>query len=533
MAKNSDANPLEGHIEKIVLGVCALVLIYVVAHWVTSSPQTVEVIDPANLTSTKLVPPDKADAELREASARIRKKNMEANVAPLPNILWEAQFAEASGRPFPPVAALDDGTPSVPIRVATPRDSNALPRLAELAAMVQPPEKPTGWSGMEVRQPAVEEAVFHGICLYPWGDLKKSWEEKRNRLPNSIVVLRVEVQSQTRSLDGQYPPGEGTPARLASLPPLDSQGQALPMPVIPDFDGNNAPAVRTAVAELASPRWQRYILEPPYFNIFGPRGGWVSPNIHLPDNRVSDMDLATTTSAPATAPSGGPVSPSAAGASSTVGPVPPEALSAPGARSIPDLARQQDAGTVLITFHDNTLTLGTASRYRVRVVFVNPLLSQEAVFNRATDSFPKEIASPWSEWSEDVIIENPTHFFLTGKTPNGSNLQMTVFTQKMGQTVQKTFDVEPGMAVGGPAQVPVRIKGGALTPVDFSTGCVAVAVDMERKFMQRTAGGGSLEITTAAMTYLDEKGRLKTKVLAEDVKSPEYLKLKAEAGVAP
>jgi hypothetical protein len=126
---------------------------------------------------------------------------------------------------------------------------------------------------------------------------------------------------------------------------------------------------------------------------------------------------------------------------------------------------------------------------------------------------------------------------VTRKTPEGNKLQVTVFTQKMGQTVRKTFDVEAGMAIGGPAMVPVAMAGNAPTSVDFSTGCVAVALDMERKFIRRSGGSGiapgSLEVTTAAMVYLDEKGRLRTRILAEDENSPEYAKRRTETGGAP
>jgi hypothetical protein len=594
MAKNSDANPLEKYLEKIVLGICALALIVVVAHWVISSPQTVEVINPDDLSGTTLVPPDKADEAIRLAATRVRQRNMQAAASPFPKLNWGSQFAEAMARPFPPLPALDDGTPSFPIQRPTPIDANAMPGLPELVAMIQPPGKPFGWAGMEVRQPAIEEAVFHGVCVYPWGDLRKRWEEKLSRLPNSLVVVRVEVQVQTRASDGQYPPGEGAPAHLASLPPVDSQGQPLPMPAVPEFDGNNATAVRSAALELSAPRWQQYILEPPYFNIASPRGGWVSWRLHLAENPVSRQDLTPAgsplpspspspfpmlTPGPGPGPMRGPVGgeggrsagpsagplrgpsvgggpgpmrgpgadyqPTGAGSAtptpavgpSTVGPVFTEGPVTMGVRAMPDLAKQQETGSVLVAFHDNTLKISTPCRYRVRVVFLNPLLSQEAVQNRARDSFRKEIPSPWSEWSDDVQVENPTRFFVTRKTPAGDKLQVTVFTQKMGQTVRKAFDVEAGISIGGPAMVPVAIAANAPTSVDFSTGCVVVAIDMERKFVRRGGGGilgaSSLDLTTAAVTYLDEKGRLRTRVMAEDLLNPEYLNLLQQTGGAP
>jgi hypothetical protein len=189
---------------------------------------------------------------------------------------------------------------------------------------------------------------------------------------------------------------------------------------------------------------------------------------------------------------------------------------------------------VLIVFHDNTLKVGVPYRYRVRVVFANPLQTQDAVQNRALDSFPKEIVSGWSEWSDPVVVQNPTQFFLTPrKALEGGRPQVTVFTQKMGQVVYKAFDVEPGGPIGGVEKVLVAMAGNTPVAVDFSTGCVVVIFE-DRKIPGRGLGGGPApETTTPAMLYLDAKGRLRWRTLAEDQNSAEYKKLRAEAGGGP
>ena len=109
---------------------------------------------------------------------------------------------------------------------------------------------------------------------------------------------------------------------------------------------------------------------------------------------------------------------------------------------------------------------------------------------------------------------------------------MTVFTQKMGQSVGKDFYVQAGMPVGGMATVPVTVPGAmggkVPTPVDFSTGCVAVEFNLKREYQKR-----GTTMTTASMLYLDEKGRLRIRIQAEDAESPVYKGTAAAAPPAP
>jgi len=165
------------------------------------------------------------------------------------------------------------------------------------------------------------------------------------------------------------------------------------------------------------------------------------------------------------------------------------------------------------------------------VIFVNPLVTQESVQDKTKDSFPKEIASPWSEWSAERMVENPTRFFLTSPTP--SRVRAVVFTRKMGQMVKQTLDLEPGMAIGSPTTVKLANPMGIGTMdmnVDFSTGCVAIECDLKRPLFRTDIMGSRTESTTTALLYLDEKGRLRTRFQEDDKANPDYQKYAQESG---
>jgi hypothetical protein len=418
--------------------------------------------------------------------------------------------------------------------------------------MVQAPARPSVWCDPEVREPAagqppIDEIVLHSAAVYPWGDLRARWDPKISRLPGAYTVaLRVEVQIQSRSPDGSYEGAEGAPARLIVLPPMDSAKNPLQMPVVPDFDRRNTAAVRAAIDELRAWNWQRYILTPPFGNVFLAKAGWVSWRIHLPENEVSDVAEAGIAAPAAPAAPGMPAAPApapaapgyaAAPALGGIGPVWGEGLEPVGevkARKIPDLVQQEQAGKVLLVSHVAGLQIGKYYRIRVRVVFVNPLLTQDSVQDRARDSVPKEIVSPWSEWSQEKLVENPTRFFLTSPSPN--RLRAVVFTRKMGQTVKQTLEIEPGMTIGSPAMVPLANPMGiGNTPqmVDFSTGCTAVECELRRALLKTDIMGARTESATSSLLYLDEKLRLRTRIQADDEGNPDYQRLQKESTGGP
>lgn len=603
MARKSDTGFVEQHIEKIVLAICALLLVLVFVRWVVSSPQEVKVLSGAGYT-TETVPPDQADKKLAEAAEAIRARHDPGDAPNVPKINWVKQIEQAGENPFPALPPmLDLGMVPPEIKPPPRPDPNSMPSLDIVVALIPAPGKPAGWVGFECPEPLPDKQpedliVYRGASVYPWGRLEKNWRQKLNTLRVvNVVVLGVEVEVQSRLPDqlwSETKPGE--PANVVRLPRRDEQGNPLVVPKIPEYDGANAEEVRTAIDEIRQ-NWQWYFLTPPYHNVLHPSAGYIHWTIHMPDNEVSrtlEPGLLPTetlqpelppTPAPTRAPTWSepsrrtpprrvPTPPRRVptppriprGRPITEGEFPPEGelfpedpRRRPGTRyprptprpdvrpdarpaadvpvplgaeitAIPDLAKQMEDGKVLIIFHDNSLKLGRFYRYRVRVVLLNPLLTfDDLVRDPARDARTKKVRTPWSEWSDEVIVEDPTTFFLTGELPD--QVQVTVFTRKLGQTVMKTFRVRPGMVIGRPSRVTLSSPGAeaAAVEVDFSTGAVAVELDFDRTFQKDAPGMMTISTKTVAMLYLNRKGELKTRIMAADMQSERYKKQREEA----
>jgi len=455
-----------------------------------------------------------------------------------------------------------------------------------VVALIPAPGKPAGWCNFECPKPPLGKQpkdliVYRGASVYPWAELRENWRRRLRTLRVlNAVVLGVEVEVQSRLPREIWEAVPAEPANVVKLPPTDEQGKAVAVPKIPDYDGTNADDVRRAIDEIRQ-NWQWYFLTPPYYNVFCPGADYVPWQIHLPDNEVSQM-AEPGLLVPTDTPTPGPVPepgwsdprrrtppgrrPTPRRDRPTMEEFPPdipfdEMPGRPGTRyprqrpgpavgpaarpkpvvappigvkvmEIPDLAKQMEAGKVLIVFHDNTLKLGRFYRYRVRLVLLNPLLTFDSlVRDPVRDARTKEVRSPWSEWSDEVIVEDPTTFFLTGRLPP-DQVRVTVFTRKLGQTVMKAFLVSPGMAIGRPATVRLSKPGAAEaadTEVDFSTGAVAVEVDFNRPFLKGSPGIMRISTETAAMLYLTRTGELKTRIQAADEQAERYKKLLKEA----
>ena len=65
---------------------------------------------------------------------------------------------------------------------------------------------------------------------------------------------------------------------------------------------------------------------------------------------------------------------------------------------------------------------------------------------------------------------------------------------------------------------------------DFSTGCAAIECELRRTILKTDIMGSRTEAATSALLYLDEKGRLRTRLQADDEANPDYQKYAKESG---
>ena len=198
---------------------------------------------------------------------------------------------------------------------------------------------------------------------------------------------------------------------------------------------------------------------------------------------------------------------------------------------VPSLEEQManPAGILEVWFHDQDgLEEGVSYSYSFRLVLVNPLVGQFSKVKDKQDAEVVTLATPWSEWSEPVLVKRPTEFFLVGHAPQLGTVEVDVFTQKWGQRVKSRFTVSRGEPIGGEAMVEiVRLdtRKPEVVKVSFNTGAIAVDFDFNRK--QRIAGTNYYR-TTTEMLYLDAEGRLCTRTEVEDINSPRYKELLQE-----
>jgi hypothetical protein len=177
-------------------------------------------------------------------------------------------------------------------------------------------------------------------------------------------------------------------------------------------------------------------------------------------------------------------------------------------------------GLVLVWFHDNSLESMKVYRYRLRVKLLNPLLAFENAVRDPNHAAIPVLMTPYSGWSDPVVVPKVTEFFLAGSFPAQGSVRVAVFSRALGQQVMETFSVVQGQSIGQLKEIglahPAQEGKVSRVPVNFSTGAIAVEFDFNKSIgMRRTA---------VEMLYLDEKGQLNTMV---DVRAlgktdPEY-----------
>ncbi|HOF17336.1 MAG TPA: hypothetical protein PK082_00370 [Phycisphaerae bacterium] len=576
MASAKQGNFFERHVEKMVLGVFILVLLYAIGHWAGSSPRTLKV------PGGQEVAPEQVDAELlREAqNAKQWKDRQEVPrlVPPDP-----AEFDALMNQPFgSSVAVTDLGSP---VAVIEQKDEAVLPdlraELASLAQVIPAPDKPR-FSAERVL-PMVESpedvALVTVESVYPWGELFKNWSGLLAKvgLPATPIVADVQVQREELLPDGSW--GNTTIVQTVRVL-TDTQNKSVLVrrdsyvPPVPPFTGENGDAVRQAMAQLSQTAYQQFLLQPEYFYVWwGPKSEWVPWQIYLPKTPVSeaaeapaemrtipgaevrpvapsptpapppvrrrvpapvqdlpsDMGMPPPGYEPPYGPPYGtprPTAPRPVTPAPVVGPRATAAMEPPTPPAVPDLSKQIENGQVLVWAHDTSIDPRKTYRYRLQVAFLNPLLGLPLKAKTDADARTATVLSPFGPWSNPVSIPKATQMFLTGANPMDGSVKVTIFARSFGQGVQANFTVRRGEPVGGVRKVKVINPVSGVeqeVQVDFSTGAVAADFDFNKPVLK-----GNFSTTTVEMVYLDEQGRLQSRNSAADESSDTYKKLRDE-----
>ncbi len=162
------------------------------------------------------------------------------------------------------------------------------------------------------------------------------------------------------------------------------------------------------------------------------------------------------------------------------------------------------ANDLAVLANDLYVEPGKTYRYRMRVVFINPMFGlklPEVQAERATQLVRR---GEWSDWTRPVETPDTMYYFLAGSSKNARSGKIKVWKFFNGSYQTAEFDVEPGDLVGGPAQ-PVPLAGntvGAAGQLDFGTGVVVVDFDFDHK-LSGGFGRGLTDTTTRLIGIKD------------------------------
>jgi len=486
MAKAENLSTMERHVEKLVLLCCLLALAFAAWYWIVSSPIELEIVKP-NGRGTQAVSPAKVDALLKSVAEDIQQvyENTERATVPVP--VWVGNLDDVRALTALPTEPVDLATPRLPLAPVAPvggQDTSV--NLAALTKAMPLPEKPVMMASVELpqRSPLADVVLARGVGTYPLTELRDKWRGMLKTVKlDQVVPYKVIVEVQQAPPDGDWSKAK---SRVVQAPPiLDAKGDPIKLPTIPDFDGENFKEVRDARDAIAA-MWQQ-ILQPTYRLVWNAAmEQWVNPQ----------LPMAQIQGAPPAAPPA--VAPAAAAANAGV----------------------PEVKTGIVFFDDSAMTVGTRFRYRIQLVVINPLLTNDDAVaeDKVADARKKFVTSPPSEWSDPVSVGREVHFFVTGANVMTSKMSVTVYARKWGQWVKKKFDVQRGEPIGGVQKVALvdpMGQGRKSVDVDFSTGAIALRLDFKKSLLRP-----GFTTNTQEMLYLDSEGKLRSRLKTWDDDSP-------------
>jgi hypothetical protein len=498
MAKTDEMKFIDQHLEKIVLGVCVLIMAYGIFQWVLSSPQRSEVPD----VGGRIVPAPEVDAALLREAQNVRRRE---RTTPPPKPAPDYSKAISDNRRLPRVSAAESwGEPRMvmiaPIRPEAPAGIS-LKKITDILDTYAPKiVEVKGARELVNCDGGIDKLVFRGKAEFDRGALLKAWNQVfRGSAMDEVTntVLAVEIERCAVLDNGQL--GPATKVTRVVMP-APKGGEPVKDVAIPKYTGENADVVRKAI-ETFTNQSQRNVLMPPYWKVW------------------SMTDKRWTT----------PWNP-------VVEPEPDDDKTDAAAKPAPVVVQAGAAGTTEIWFHDTDVTVQRQYTYRARLVFISPLYTYDDVAykGKPEDALVKTITSAWSDWVTGEAIPRTTQYFLTGTQAVGGKRQLfcTIFTRSLGQVVKQKFEVFPGRIIGGLDSKSVMnpVNGVAQSKVvDFATNATLVHVDFEKKFVNRF---GRTDVTQELIC--SENGKLVSHILVknmpdEDPRAVEYRKLQAQA----
>jgi len=280
MAKTDEIKFLDQHMEKVILGVCALIMAYGVFQWVLSSPQRAEVPKPRGRT----VAPEELDQELLSWAQSVRdRKPPKDGQRTLPK--YDVEIARQRADSGSETIA-NWGEPRsvlVPPKRFKPDIGVSFEKVKNVVEAFTPEfTEIKGVRELVSLEGGVDKLVFRGKAGFPVGDMLKALNKLfRGSAMDDVVAVTLAVEIEKRAIlgDGQF--GPVTKVARVVIPPEEGKTDPKPI-VVPEYDGKNADDVRKAI-EAFSAESEKNILRPKYWKVWShTEKDWTTPWIKKP-----------------------------------------------------------------------------------------------------------------------------------------------------------------------------------------------------------------------------------------------------------
>lgn len=565
MANSQELGFFDKHIEKALLAIGLIILIYAVLTFGISTSRRLEVQTGGG--STELVAPEKVDESLLTATRVIERRIMTAKRPAVEGRNDAEELTKIQQNPLPGTKkCLAYGEPlsAGVVPIGGHVEGTEPPSLNEIIQAMPVPAKPESWDGNEIvyieadigKDVKVEEKpAWRVASWYPKDRLEAKW---RGLLKNTIITpvvipLRYEFQVEQKMPDGTW-------REVDTISPYRQpgpDGQVPQTPEIPAYDGRNAAEVRQAYMDYFSAGWTAYMLQPGYRNIWSeiPDATWKN---HFPQNILKPFQVTPVAPSPGPAGVPRPVAPSRprtttprrpgmmmegemgmfgdrpaprAAPPGTMPPAPggPAAVAQPARPEdapleIPEFNKQLAIGKFLFWMHAENIQYNRQYRCRFRLIFINPLLTySSAISKRPDDAKQITVTTAWSPWSDPTIVKREVDFFVTGANPAAGKLNVSIFAQVLGQRVEYTItNVVVGQKIDATEKKQIfnPVTNQAETrEVNFDTGAIAVEFNFNKRII---TGIGTVKNDGVEMVYLDSAGQLRSRVMYYDKASKRY-----------
>ena len=284
MAKSSGPNIIEQHVEKAVLGLAVLAVLFSLIHFVASSPRRIEILGQS-------LPPDQVDNVVVEHGKQLEEAINQAKPPP-------AETAKKA--PNAPSASSDDGRGYIQFvsestRLDVEHKESPKVTLAQVREALPVPEKAAAQAEHVVKIAAAsmdpnqasdrfqDKLVAHVVTVFEFEKALGNWRKLlKNDNIRTLSYVAVEAQRRYRLPDGSWSKPEAvsvTNPMLASLPPLPEVEEGSDL-------GQLLTSIQATYGRLDV---QGVVLEPEYGDILWPdrsSGPWV---LNKPRTRVSDI----------------------------------------------------------------------------------------------------------------------------------------------------------------------------------------------------------------------------------------------------